>query len=132
MVLGRVLAVILAVWEPLNVAGFLAPVFPTIGQRGYGTAVFAAARIVVAGISVAAGIALWRRQPDAAKLAALALVLSTVAGVVTYTARLLPTNVIPSDVPFRVAAIICFNGAWLAYLIRYYGVTAESGPSTRS
>ncbi len=120
MVLARVLAVILAVWEPLNVAAFLAPIFSTIAQRGYATAAFVLARVVVAGVSVAAGIALWRREPDAPKLAAAALVLSTAAAVITYTTRLLPTNVIPGDAPLWIAGIICFNAAWLVYLARFY------------
>lgn len=115
----RVLAVILAVWEPLNVAAFLAPTFSTIAQRGYATAAFVLVRIVIAGISVAAGIALWQRQPDAAKLASAALVLSTLAAAVTYTTRLLPTNVMPGDAPIWLAGIICFNAAWLGYLWRY-------------
>jgi hypothetical protein len=115
----RLLAVILAVWEPLNTAAFVAPVFSTIAQRGSATAAFVAARVVVAGISVAAGIALWQGQPDAPKLAGAALVLSTAAAVVTYTTRLLPTNVMPGDALFWLALIVCFNAVWLGYLWRY-------------
>ncbi len=115
----RILAVILAVWEPLNIAAFLAPIFSTIAQRGYATAGFVVVRIVIAGISVAAGIALWQRQPDAARLAAAAIVLSTLAAVVTYTTRLLPSNAMPGDALFWLALIVCFNGGWLVYLWRY-------------
>lgn len=132
MVLARVLALVLAVWEPLNVAAFVAPVFPTIAQRGYATAAFIIARMVVAGISVAAGIALWQRQPDAARLAGAALVLSTIAAVITYTTRLLPTSVMPGDAPFWLGGIVCFNGACLVYLARFYNLTEKGEPTGRT
>ena len=73
----RVLAVILAVWEPLSLALFVAPVITTIATRGAATAAFLLARIVVAGIGIAAGISLWRGDPHARRLAAVALILTT-------------------------------------------------------
>jgi hypothetical protein len=113
-----VLAAILAIWEPLNLALFVAPALATIATRGAATATFLFARILIAGVGVAAGISLWRDQPHARPLAAAALVLSTIAGAVTFTTTLLPTNVMPGDERFYLAAIVAFNGAWLAYLAR--------------
>jgi len=113
---ARVLAAILAVWEPLNLALFVAPALTTIALRGAATAVFLSARIVVAGFGVAAGISLWRDQPHARGLAAAALILSTIAGAITFTTTLLPTNVVPGDQWLYLAVIVAFNGGWLAYL----------------
>lgn len=112
----RVLAVILALWEPLNLALFVAPVLTSIATRGTATAAFLLARIVIAGIGIAAGISLWRNDPHACRLAATALILSTVAAAVTFTTTLLPTNIMPGDEWIYLAGVILFNGAWLAYL----------------
>jgi hypothetical protein len=112
----RVLAVILAVWEPLNLAVFVAPVLTTVPARGAGTAAFLLARIVVAGIGIAAGLSLWRQAPHGRELAAAALILSTIAAAITFTTSLLPTNIMPGDRWIYLAAVVLFNGAWLAYL----------------
>jgi hypothetical protein len=116
----RVLAVILAVWEPLSLALFVAPVLATIATRGYATAAFLAARVVVAGIGVAAGLSLWRRDPHARALAAVALVLSTIASAITLTTTWLPTSIIPGDEWFWLVLVVGFNGGWMVYLRWFY------------
>lgn len=115
----RVLAVILAVWEPLNLAMFVAPALTTIGTRGAATAAFLLARIVIAGVGIAAGISLWRDAPHARRLAAVALILSTVAAAITFTTTLLPTNIVPGDQWLYLGVLVLFNGAWLVYLARH-------------
>lgn len=109
---------ILAAWEPVNLAFFVAPILTTVATRGAATAAFLFARILVAGVGIAAGMALWRNDPHARPLAAVALVLSTLAAIVTFTTTLLPTNVIPGDEWLYLGGIIIFNGCWLAYLAR--------------
>lgn len=106
----------LTVWEPLNLAWVVGPVLPTIVVRDTATALFLFARIVVAAVGIAAGISLWRDAPHARRLAAAALILSTVAAGITFTTSLLPTNVMPGDQWFYVAAVVVFNGGWLVYL----------------
>jgi hypothetical protein len=112
----RVLAVILTLWEPLNLAVFVAPVLTSLATRGPATAAFLLGRIVIAGVGIAAGMSLWRHDPHARRLAAAALILSTVAAAVTFTTSLLPTNIMPGDEWLWLAAVVVFNGAWLAYL----------------
>lgn len=112
----RVLALILAVWEPLNLALLVAPVLTTIATRGAPTAAFLFARLIVAAVGIAAGISLWRGDPHARGLAAAALILSTLAAVITVTTTLLPTNIMPGDRWLYLAAVVVFNGGWLAYL----------------
>ncbi len=114
--LPRVLAIILAAWEPLNLALFVAPALATIAARGYATAAFLFARVLVAAIGVAAGLALWRDAPHARSIAATALVLSTAASVITFTTTLLPKNIAPGDEWLWIAAVVAFNGGWIAYL----------------
>ncbi len=112
----RILALLLALWEPLNLALFVAPALTSIARRGVATAVFLFARIVIAGVGIAAGIALWRGQPHARRLAAAALVLSTIASAITLTSSLLPISIMPGDWWPYLAAIIAFNSGWLVYL----------------
>jgi len=112
----RLLAVLLTVWEPLNLALFVGPVLTTIAMRDGATAIFLLARIVVAGVGIAAGISLWRDAPHARRLAAVALILSTAAAAITFTTTLLPTNIMPGDRWFYLAGVIVFNGGWLVYL----------------
>lgn len=112
----RLLAIILTVWEPLNLALFVSPILDTIATRGWPTAAFLFARIVIAGVGIAAGISLWRDAPHARRLVAVALILSTIAAAITFTTTLLPTNVIPGDQWLYLGAVVVFNGAWLAYL----------------
>jgi hypothetical protein len=118
--LTRLLSVILTVWEPLNLALFVAPALTTIATRGYATAAFLFVRLLVAGIGVAAGLSLWRRDPHARALATVALVLSTAAGAVTFTTTLLPTSIVPGDEWIWLAAVVVFNGGWIAYLRWFY------------
>ena len=116
MIAVRVLALILAVWEPLNLALFVAPVLATIATRGAATAAFLFARLIVAAVGVAAGMSLWRVDPHARRLAGIALILSTAAAAVTFTTTLLPTSIVPGDRWLYLTAVVAFNGAWLAYL----------------
>lgn len=127
MSLIRLLAIILAAWEPLNLAMFVAPRLSTISTAGYATAAFLGVRVLVAAVGVAAGLSLWRREPHARMLAMAALVLSTLASAVTFTTSLLPTNVVPGDEWFWLALVLLFNGGWLVYLARM----REPGRSSR-
>jgi hypothetical protein len=74
---------------------------------------------------VTAGLSLWRGQPHAARLAAVALILSTIASAVTFQTSLLPTNIMPGDEWIWIGLVALVNGAWLTHLFR-------SGPSTGS
>lgn len=112
----RLLAIILVVWEPLNLAFFVAPVLTTIATRGPATAGLLLARIVIAGVGIAAGMSLWRNDPHARRLASAALILSTLAASITFTTTLLPTNIMPGDQWLYLVAVVLFNGGWLVYL----------------
>lgn len=112
----RVLSVILAVWEPLTLAAFVAPRLASIAMRGWDAVALLVARLLVAAVGIAAGLALWRDAPGARPLASAALILSTTTAAVTLFTTILPSNLPPGDAPFWLALIAAHNGAWLAFL----------------
>ena len=115
----RVLALILAVWEPVTLALFLSPRLLSIGMRGPDAVALLAARVLIGGLGIAAGMALWRNAPPAVPLASAALVLSTLAAALTLGTSILPNNLPPGDAPFWIALIAAHNGAWLIYLRKF-------------
>jgi hypothetical protein len=114
-----VLAILLAVWEPLNLALFLAPRLLSVAVRGWEAVTLLVVRLLVAGLGIAAGTALWQKAPQATVLATAALILSTIAAAVTLGTSILPSNLPPGDAPFWIALIAAHNGAWLFYLWRF-------------
>ena len=114
----RLLSLLLIVWEPLSLAPGTAALLPTLADRGYGVALFLAARMLVAGVCVASGLALWNRRPHALGLARLALALSGVAQLAVLLTPILPTN-LPSDRRVLVAGLVLlYYAAWIACLSR--------------
>jgi hypothetical protein len=108
--------VILAIWEPLTLATFVAPRLSSIATRGWDAAGLLVARLFVAALGIAAGLALWRGDPGARVLAILALILSTIAAAVTHFTTILPSNLTPGDAPTWMALVVAHNGAWIVYL----------------
>jgi hypothetical protein len=111
-----ILAVILTFWEPVNLAFVVSPRLSAIASLGWGAVALVFARVIVASVGIAAGLALWRGAPGARLLASVALVLSALAAAVTIGTSILPSNVPPGDAPLWIALIAVHNFAWLAYL----------------
>jgi hypothetical protein len=112
----RLLALLLTAAEPLGLAWSVSGLVPTLGFRGAGVALLLAARVLVTGFGVAAGLAIFGRRPHAVRLAAAALVLLGASALVSLLAPILPTN-LPPDLRAPVAvAVTIYYGAWLAYL----------------
>jgi hypothetical protein len=59
---------ILIVYEPALLAVTLAPIVSSLPTRGWLVSAVIAARLLVAALSVAAGLALWDVRPHGAKL----------------------------------------------------------------
>jgi hypothetical protein len=114
-----VLAIILAGWEPLNLALFLAPRLLSVAVRGWEAVALLVVRLLIAGLGIAAGMALWQQAPQARVLATAALILSTFAAAVTLGTSILPSNLPPGDAPFWMALIALHNGSWLIYLWKF-------------
>ncbi len=77
-----VLVLLLTVWNPANLALRAAASVSNLDARSTLSLIFLAVRLALAGIGVAAGLALWLRRPGAVWLAKLALVLFALEAIV--------------------------------------------------
>ena len=113
-----VLCLLLLIWHPLNFALVAAGTLDALPLRGTPLALVLAARLLVTAVGIAAGIALLARRPAAVTLAIAALTLSAAADLFVYTTAYMPSNRLPGDTIWYVAASLLYHGAWLLYLVR--------------
>jgi len=113
-----VLCVGLLVWQPVSLALGAAGTLGALAVRGAPAGLALAARLVVAAVGIAAGLALVDRRAGAVTLARSALVLSAAMDLWIYATPYLPNNRTPGDTPLYVAASLAYHAAWLAYLAR--------------
>ena len=110
------LVLLLTVWNPANLALRAAASVSTLDTRSTLSLVFLALRLALAGIGVAAGLALWLRRPGAVWLAKLAFVLFSLEAIVRLSTRLDFSSAPPGTrLPAALFAIF-HNGAWFLYL----------------
>jgi hypothetical protein len=109
---------LLIVFHPLSLAVTASSVLNALFVRGAPVAVLLLLRLGVVAFGVAAGRALQHLRPDAVALARLALLLSAATDLFVYTTPYFPSNRLPGDTTFYVAASLAYHGAWLAYLAR--------------
>jgi hypothetical protein len=109
---------LLIVWQPLNLAVAGMGALNAIGVRGPVVVAVLILRMIVTGIGLAAGIALSNRRPGAVTLAKLALVSSAATDLFVYTTPYFPSNRVPGDTIYYVAASMTYHGVWLVYLFR--------------
>jgi hypothetical protein len=117
----RLLALLLVVWEPVSLSLATAPILPTLADRGLLVGFALAVRVAVAGLAVAAGLALWNRRPHGIGLALVALALSGASQLASVLTPILPTNLPPDRRTLAVCAIVLYYGAWIAGLSRSRG-----------
>jgi Protein of unknown function (DUF2569) len=109
---------LLLVYQPLSLAVTTSAALASMSTRGAGLVVAIVVRVLVTAITVAAGLALTNRHPDAVLLAKAALVLSASCDVFIYTTSYFPNNRPPGDTPFYVAGTLAYHTVWLVYLSR--------------
>lgn len=109
---------ILIVYEPVVLALTLAPVVSSLPLRGALVAVVLVVRLLIAALSVAAGLALWHVRPHGASLARVALVASAAIGLLLLNTRILPSSRMPGDDLLYSAALVAHHAVWLVYLSR--------------
>ena len=109
---------LLLVYQPVSLAMAASAALRSLPVRGFPLVVGITVRVIVAGFSVAAGMALTHRRPGAVTLAKLALVLSAATDVFVYTTSYFPNNLPPGDAPLYVAGSLGYHAAWLMYLFR--------------
>jgi hypothetical protein len=109
---------ILLVYEPLVLALSLSTLLPMIAIRGPLVIAAVVVRVLVAGLSVAAGLALRDLRPHGRTLTTAALLSSAAVGLIILNTRILPSNRVPSDDLLYSAVLVAHHGAWLVYLWR--------------
>ncbi len=123
------LVVLLVVWEPISFALYASSVVARLPQRGTYAILWLAARIIVVGIGIAAGLALLNDRPSAVVLARIAVGASAAAIVIGWVTSALPDNRPPGAALPVTLALIAYNAAWLVYLFR---IPASSTRDTRN
>jgi len=113
-----VLCLLLLVWGPVRSALVAANALEALSVRGPSLAAALVALVLVTSFGVAAGIAMLTKRGPAVAMAKAALILSAALDLVIYTTSYFPSNRMPGDAPFYVAASLSYHGAWLAYLFR--------------
>jgi len=112
------LCAVLLVWQPLGFALEAASALQTLGMRGVPGVLELAAHGVAAGLSFAAGWALWHSSPAGPLLATAALAAGAITGVQSLYWSVLPSNVFPSDRLPLAGLTVAHACGWLAYLRR--------------
>jgi hypothetical protein len=124
------LCILLTIWNPVTLA------FVAAGRvENASTTTFALTllgiRVVVTGVGVAAGIALWHKRAGAVDLAKASLVLSALEVVGRLSSRA-GLSEAPPGVRLPLAlALVVYNGAWYLYLENSRRVRATYGLESR-
>jgi hypothetical protein len=119
-----VLCALLLVWQPLNLGLTMAGLIDELLRRGPGLAVILLARLLAAGLGIAAGLSLFQRTPGAVTIAKASLAFSAIVDVIVYATPYSPDNRPPGDATIILAASLAYYGVWFAYLARSKRVKA--------
>ncbi len=111
-----VLCLLLTVWNPMTLAAYAAGRLADGAALPSAVAALVAVRLVVTGVGVAAGLALWNRRPGGVALAKASLLLSALEVAARLAAPAGFSNVPPGLRLPLAAASIAFDGLWYAYL----------------
>jgi hypothetical protein len=119
-----VLCALLLVWQPLSLGLTMAGLVDELSLRGPGLAVILLARVLAAGLGIAAGLALFQVRPGAVTIAKASLVYSAIVDVTVYATPYSPSNRPPGDATIILVASIVYYGVWFGYLTRSKRVRA--------
>ena len=112
------LCALLLIWQPLSLGLIASNVVDSLIVRGLPVALVLLARLLVAGVGIAAGLALAARRESAVALAKASLVLSAAMDVFVYVTPYFPNNRPPGDTSIAIILSISTAAIWLAYLSR--------------
>jgi hypothetical protein len=122
-----VLCALLLVWQPLNLGMTMAGQVDALSLRGPGLAVILLARLLAAGLGIAAGLSLFQVRPGAVTIAKASLVYSAIVDVIVYATPYSPNNRPPGDATIMLVASLVYYGVWFGYLTRSKRVRATYG-----
>jgi hypothetical protein len=118
------LSALLLVWQPLSLAATMSGLVEELSIRGVGLGFILLARLLAAGLGIAAGLALFHLKPGAVNLTKASLVVSAAVDVLAYATSYSPHNRPPGDSTIILIASLISYGAWFAYLTRSKRVRA--------
>jgi hypothetical protein len=116
--LRRLLAFLLVVWAPLNLAITASALLDSLTDRGWPAIALLIVRLAVTGFGVAAGRALWNNRPGAMTLARWATGLSLGAVLVTVTTSIWPTPLPPGVREPGAIATVSWHALWFLWTLR--------------
>lgn len=123
--LRRLLAFLLVVWAPLNLALTAAALLDSLADRGWPAILLLVVRLAVTGFGVAAGRALWDDRRGAITLARWATGLSLCAVLVTVTTSIWPNQLAPGVREPVAIATVSWHALWFLWTLRHRDTTAS-------
>jgi hypothetical protein len=112
------LCLLLMVWQPITVGLTASRALDSIALGGVPVALVLSLRLLVAGLGIAAGLALLNRRTGAVTLARVVLIVSAATDVFVYLTPYFPSNRAPGETPIVVAVSLLCYAVWIAYLSR--------------
>jgi hypothetical protein len=115
---------LLLVWQPVSLATTMSGLVDELSARGAGLGIILLARLLGAGLGIAAGLALFQLKPGAVGIAKASLVFSAIVDIVVYATPYSPNNRPPGDATLILAISLLYYTVWFAYLVRSKRVRA--------
>ena len=119
------LATLLLVLQPANLAFVMSGLLDELSLRGSGLAIILVARLMAAGLGIAAGLSIFRRAPGAVAIAKASLVFSALVDVAVYATPYTPNNRPPGDATIILILSLLYYTAWFIYLVRLKADTTD-------
>jgi hypothetical protein len=119
-----VLCALLLIWQPLSMGLTMAGLVDKLSLRGPGLGLILLARLLAAGLGIAAGLSLFQVRPSAVTIAKASLVCSAIVDVIVYATPYSPNNRPPGDAAIILVGSLVYYGVWFGYLIRSERVKA--------
>ena len=119
-----VFCALLLVWQPVSLSLTISGLVDEVSIRGAGLGIILLARLLAAGLGIAAGLALFQLKPGAVSIAKASLIFSALIDIVVYATPYSPNNRPPGDATIVLVASLAYYAIWFAYLLRSKRVNA--------